>query len=132
MSVRMPGRPVETRRIRSDAVVLHVEVEGPEDGTPVAFLHGVGSSARTWEWLPDELTRGRRIIRVDLRGHGRSAELNSTALRADYLCEPDGNPNAPTALPGDMCVLWTRPVPRYRGGLGLRGEDCDVSCLRSR
>ena len=62
----------ETRRIESDGVGLHVELEGPEDGTPVLLLHGVGSSGRTWEWLPDELTRGRRIVRVDLRGHGRS------------------------------------------------------------
>ena len=62
----------ETRRIESDGVGLHVELEGPEDGTPVLLLHGVGSSGRTWEWLPGELTRGRRIVRVDLRGHGRS------------------------------------------------------------
>ena len=63
---------VDERRIESDGVGLHLELEGPEDGAPVLFLHGVGSSGRTWEWLPDELRRGRRIIRVDLRGHGRS------------------------------------------------------------
>jgi pimeloyl-ACP methyl ester carboxylesterase len=62
----------ETRRIRSDGIGLHVEVDGPVDETPVLFLHGVGSSGRTWEWLPDEIVRGRQIIRVDLRGHGRS------------------------------------------------------------
>ena len=69
---------VETRRIHRDGVGLHVEVGGPEDGTPVLFLHGVGSSGRTWEWLPDELTRGRRVIRVDLRGHGRSDHAPGT------------------------------------------------------
>lgn len=42
------------------------------------FLHGVGSSGRTWEWLPRELTRGRRVIRVDLRGHGRSDHAPGT------------------------------------------------------
>ena len=47
----------ETRRISSDGLGLHVEVDGPADGTPVLFLHGVGSSGRTWEWVPDELTR---------------------------------------------------------------------------
>ena len=68
----------EARRIRSDGVVLHVEVDGPEDGTPVVFLHGVGSSGRTWEWVPEELTRSRRVVRVDLRGHGRSGHAPGT------------------------------------------------------
>jgi pimeloyl-ACP methyl ester carboxylesterase len=62
----------ETRRILCGGVGLHVEVDGPDGGPPILFLHGVGSSGRTWEWVPDELTRGRRIVRVDLRGHGRS------------------------------------------------------------
>jgi pimeloyl-ACP methyl ester carboxylesterase len=62
----------EARRIQRDGVGLHVEVDGPDDGPPVLFLHGVGSSGRTWEWIPDGVTWGRRVIRVDLRGHGRS------------------------------------------------------------
>jgi esterase len=74
----------ETRRIESDGVGLHVELEGPEDGPPVLFVHGVGSSGRTWEWLPDELTRGRRIIRVDLRGHGRSDHAPGTYVLPRY------------------------------------------------
>ena len=52
---------------------LHVEAQGPEDGAPVVFLHGVLGSLRTYAWLPAEITDGRRIVRVDLRGHGRSA-----------------------------------------------------------
>ena len=74
----------DTRRIRSDGVGLHVELEGPEDGAPVLFVHGVGSSGRTWEWLPDELTRGRRIVRVDLRGHGRSDHAPGTYVLPRY------------------------------------------------
>ncbi|HEY7422144.1 MAG TPA: alpha/beta hydrolase [Gaiellaceae bacterium] len=68
----------ETLRIRSGGVEIHVEVDGPADGTPVVFLHGVMSSGRTWEWLPDSVTRGRRIIRIDLRGHGRSDHAAGT------------------------------------------------------
>jgi pimeloyl-ACP methyl ester carboxylesterase len=75
---------VDTRRIESDGVGLHVELDGPEDGVPVLFLHGVGSSGRTWEWLPDELTQGRRIVRVDLRGHGRSDHAPGTYLLPRY------------------------------------------------
>jgi esterase len=53
-------------------VRLHVEASGPDDGTPVVFLHGVSGSLRTYEWLPEQITDGRRIVRADLRGHGRS------------------------------------------------------------
>ena len=51
---------------------LHVEATGPEDGAPVVFLHGVSGSMRTYAWLTGAITEGRRIMRVDLRGHGRS------------------------------------------------------------
>ena len=51
---------------------LHVEAAGPEDGPPVVFLHGVSGSMRTYAWLPEEIAEGRRIVRVDLRGHGGS------------------------------------------------------------
>jgi pimeloyl-ACP methyl ester carboxylesterase len=50
----------------------------------VAFLHGVGSSGCTWEWLPAELTRRRRIVRVDLRGHGRSDHAPGTYVVDRY------------------------------------------------
>jgi esterase len=53
-------------------VRLHVEAAGPEDGAPVVLLHGVSGSMRTYAWLPEEIAAGRRILRVDLRGHGRS------------------------------------------------------------
>jgi pimeloyl-ACP methyl ester carboxylesterase len=74
----------ETRRIECDGVGLHVELDGPDDAAGVLFLHGVGSSGRTWEWLPDELTRGRRIVRVDLRGHGRSDHEPGTYVLPRY------------------------------------------------
>jgi pimeloyl-ACP methyl ester carboxylesterase len=75
---------LETRRIESDGVGLHLELEGPDDGAPVLFLHGVGSSGRTWKWLPDELTRGLRVVRVDLRGHGRSDHAPNTYVLPRY------------------------------------------------
>ena len=51
---------------------LHVEAAGPEDGAPVVFLHGVSGSMRTYAWLTGAITEGRRTVRIDLRGHGRS------------------------------------------------------------
>ena len=57
---------------------LHTEVDGPQDGVPVVFLHGASGSMRTYAWLPDEIVEGRRIVRVDLRGHGRSEHAPGT------------------------------------------------------
>jgi esterase len=71
-------------RLQVDGVGLHVDVEGPQEGAPVVFLHGVGSSGRTWEWLPESVTRGRRIVRTDLRGHGRSDHAPGTYDLARY------------------------------------------------
>ena len=51
---------------------LQIEAAGPENGAPVVFLHGVSGSMRTYAWLPEEIADGRRIMRLDLRGHGRS------------------------------------------------------------
>lgn len=68
----------EAMRIRGDGVDVHVAVDGPADAPTVVFLHGVTGSGETWSWLPDEITRGRRILRVDFRGHGRSDHAPGT------------------------------------------------------
>jgi pimeloyl-ACP methyl ester carboxylesterase len=65
-------------RVHSDGVELSVEVEGPDDATPVVFLHGVSGCALTYGWLPAEITDGRRIVCVDLRGHGNSSHAPGT------------------------------------------------------
>jgi esterase len=70
--------------IENEAVRLHVEADGPDAAPLVVFLHGITSSARTWGWLPDELTGGRRVARLDLRGHGRSARAPGTYDLAHY------------------------------------------------
>ena len=57
---------------------LHVEVDGPPDGAPVVFLHGAAGSMRTYAWLPGEIVDGRRVVRVDLRGHGDSEHAPGT------------------------------------------------------
>jgi esterase len=59
-------------------VRLHIEVAGPPEGVPVVFLHGVSGSMRTYAWLTGAITEGRRIVRLDLRGHGRSEHAPGT------------------------------------------------------
>jgi pimeloyl-ACP methyl ester carboxylesterase len=71
-------------RVAHDGIELNVEVEGPEDAPVVAFLHGVSGSSRTYGWLPEEITGGRRILRIDLRGHGASDHAPGTYRLANY------------------------------------------------
>jgi pimeloyl-ACP methyl ester carboxylesterase len=71
-------------RVPHDGIELNVEVDGPEDGPPVAFLHGVSGSHRTYGFLPPEITEGRRIVRVDLRGHGASDHAPGTYVLERY------------------------------------------------
>lgn len=64
--------------MRGDGIDVYVEADGPADAPTVAFLHGVTGSAHAWGWLPEEVTRGRRIVKMDLRGHGRSDRAPGT------------------------------------------------------
>jgi esterase len=75
-----------TLRINNGGVGLYVEVDGPAGAVPVVFLHGVTSSARTWAWLPEEVTKQRRIVRIDFRGHGRSDHKPGYAV-PDYAAD---------------------------------------------
>ena len=77
-------------------------------------LHGVGSSGRTWEWLPDELTRGRRNVRVDLRGHGRSDNAPGTyVLRATA---PTSSPSCARSRRARRWSSGTRSAASSPGG----------------
>jgi pimeloyl-ACP methyl ester carboxylesterase len=70
-------------RVAHDGIELNVEEEG-SDGPVVAFLHGVSGSAATYGWLPPEISEGRRILRIDLRGHGASDHAPGTYTLERY------------------------------------------------
>ena len=59
-------------RLRGDGVDLHVVLDGPADRPAVVLLHGVAASGRSYEWMTRADVGGRRLVRVDLRGHGDS------------------------------------------------------------
>ena len=60
-----------------DGAELHVEVEG--DGPPVVLVHGLGLSGKLWNRVAAALD-GYKLVRVDLRGAGRSRELEQGEL----------------------------------------------------
>jgi pimeloyl-ACP methyl ester carboxylesterase len=77
---------------------LYVEVHDPQDDAglrPVLLLHGFSSSSKlNWHdtgWVAALLEAGRRVITVDLPGHGRSGapedmdSYSPSRIRADLL-----------------------------------------------
>jgi pimeloyl-ACP methyl ester carboxylesterase len=70
--------------IEVEGVALHAEAEGPDDAPVVVFLHGVSGSRATYGWLPAAITDGRRVVRLDLRGHGESAHAPGTYVIDRY------------------------------------------------
>ncbi|MGB6182963.1 MAG: alpha/beta hydrolase [Rhodococcus sp. (in: high G+C Gram-positive bacteria)] len=61
--------------VEADGVRLHYRDSGGHDvlGVPVILVHGMGGDGHTWDALARTLIRrGRRVVVLDLRGHGRS------------------------------------------------------------
>jgi pimeloyl-ACP methyl ester carboxylesterase len=98
MSGRHTGEHIHT--VEGTDPHLFVEVHEPAEGTdaglrPVLLLHGFSSSSKlNWGdtgWISTLQAAGRRVITVDLPGHGRSAspeDLDSyspSRIRADLL-----------------------------------------------
>jgi pimeloyl-ACP methyl ester carboxylesterase len=75
---------------------LQALVGGPPDGAPIVLLHGVGGSRSNWAFVAPELARTRRVLVVDLPGHGRSSALPAApglgpyADRVAKLLEEEG------------------------------------------
>lgn len=75
----LPGitsKMIDTSRLR-----MHVLFGGPEDGTPVMFIHGNASSATYWEEIMLKLPEGFRGIAPDLRGYGDTEDKLIDATR---------------------------------------------------
>ncbi len=75
---------------------LQALVGGPPDGPPLVLLHGLAGSRSNWAFLAPELARTRRVLVVDLPGHGRSSALPAApglgpyADRVAKLVEEEG------------------------------------------
>lgn len=65
-----------------DGTTIAFDDHAGGDGTAVILVHGITESAVTWDPLIDRLTPDRRVVAVDLRGHGRSGTADRYDLEA--------------------------------------------------
>lgn len=120
----MSSRPISFRG--AGGVTLAGDALGPEDGTPVLFLHGGGQTRHAWGAAGAAVARtGALVISLDHRGHGDSA----WAPDGDYGLE---------SFAGDVCAVAAqlgRPpvvVGASLGGLaGLLAEGERGPVLRA-
>jgi pimeloyl-ACP methyl ester carboxylesterase len=70
-------------------VRLHVLDEGQGD-PPLVFLHGNGGDVTNWAPQVAHFSETHRIVRIDMRGFGKSDRTYGTLKVADYASDIDG------------------------------------------
>jgi (E)-2-((N-methylformamido)methylene)succinate hydrolase len=68
---------------RNDAPVLHYWAEG--QGPAVLLIHGVGADGTSWDRIAKDLRPRFQVLRLDLRGHGRSAPIEGPLSLDDFV-----------------------------------------------
>lgn len=69
-----PHAGVEVRVVEAAGARLRILIEGPPGAPAILFIHGWGASLEWWDPIADRLKRDRRVVRIDLPGHGNSAD----------------------------------------------------------
>jgi pimeloyl-ACP methyl ester carboxylesterase len=59
-------------------------VGGPKEGPPLVLVHGLGGAAVNWSLLAPRLAESRRVLAVDLPGHGGSEPLPAAPSLAPF------------------------------------------------
>lgn len=70
---------------RPDGVHLYYEFHGPEDGTPMILLEGLGGDIPGWRRNIPTLAGELRVIAYDLRGNGNSDEPRGPVTMGTFL-----------------------------------------------
>jgi 2-succinyl-6-hydroxy-2,4-cyclohexadiene-1-carboxylate synthase len=121
---------------------LAATAHGPapsDDRPPLVLAHGFTQHAGCWGPLLDDLAGDRRVVAVDLPGHGRSASITADLWRsADLLAEVGGHADyLGYSLGGRVCLHLALAHPQRVRRLVLIGAtpglpDNDTRAARRR
>jgi pimeloyl-ACP methyl ester carboxylesterase len=70
----------------NNGLKLAASVDGPANGEPILFLHGMSMSRDTWNEIAEQLRTNHQVWTLDFRGHGHSDHALSYEL-ADYVSD---------------------------------------------
>jgi len=79
--------------VRRPGAELHTQADGPPGGAPVVFAHALGTDLTLWDATLPLLPPCLRLIRYDLRGHGRSSvppapyTMGALVADAEAICD---------------------------------------------
>jgi pimeloyl-ACP methyl ester carboxylesterase len=73
--------------LQTEELTLHYEDDGDPGGPPILLLHGITQSSATWAWLVPHLAADHRVVRLDLRGHGRSGRTPGAYALPGYTAD---------------------------------------------
>lgn len=82
------------RELEAAGLRLRYLEMGEGDSVPVLLLHGFGADLNTWMFTQPALAEGRRVIALDLPGHGGSAKEVGTGDRERLTDAVEGAVNA--------------------------------------
>ena len=100
----------------ADVNGLHMYYETEGSGRPLVLIHGGLMSASMFGPMRTELAKARKVIAVDLQGHGRTADvdrpLHPKAMAGDIvaLIEQQNKTAAPPALSNESFDHWVDSV----------------------
>jgi pimeloyl-ACP methyl ester carboxylesterase len=73
----------KTLALPNGEVLAYIDM-GNASGTPVVLIHGYTDNARDWVPMLPYLSKGFRLILVDIRGHGQSSKPECCYNRLDF------------------------------------------------
>lgn len=76
--------------VRTNGIVLHYRLHGPEGAPAVAFVNSLGTDARIWDEVIGRLATRYRVLSYDKRGHGLSDAPAGDYALADHVADLAG------------------------------------------
>src|ERR1700684_2500738 len=71
-------------------LTLSYDDHGPREARPVVLIHGMCMSRRFFHRQLEQVTRARRVLALDLRGHGDSSKTEAGHTMPQYARDLQG------------------------------------------
>ena len=126
----------ETGQVEVDAAAVHYRAWGPAGGPGIVLVHGGAAHSRWWDHIGPLLDPRRRVVAMDLTGHGDSGhrdayELSGWAAEVLAVSRAAGIAGPPVLIGHSMGGMVTLTAARLYGEqlAGAMAIDSPVRAL---